>query len=128
MLTFNNLSQFTNMEIFHNNWFRGFLENKGCFLYKIIGNKNWVEYRIFLSNIDICGINNINIMECFSKFFKIHYNEYNYRPYEYVICISNRNNLKLLMEYLDQFPLLSSKNNDYQYFKVNLMKLYKFIN
>ena len=99
--------------LYEDSWFSGFIDADGNF-YIRFSNKQ-IGCRFTLEQRMICPISNLSYEELFNKIkeeFKC--NLYiKYLKNYYIIKIENQTNNKLLINYLNKYPLYSSKYLDY---------------
>lgn len=112
---FNNI---TNL-LFNTNWLRGFFERKGLFStqYLRIDNNNFelkTKYIINLTVKDINGFNNKILIKALSAYFK---SSYRIDRNLYILIINNNIGIKKLIDYLNKFPLLTNKYDNFIDFK-----------
>ncbi len=106
-----------------NTWLSGFIEADGKFYVNYTKNSSSLSCKFFLNQItkNHLGLDKIKIMDTVSQFLnvklatKLNKKFVNYKEYS-VTTNSVINNLKII-NYLDKYPLFSSKHLNYQDFK-----------
>ena len=103
--------------ILKDSWLSGFIDAGGCFyirnsLKQIICKFNLEQRMIYPKTKESYN----NILKKISLFFNVQLHtriRKNYKNSYYIIRVENQNSIKLLIDYLDQHTLLSSKHLDY---------------
>jgi hypothetical protein len=106
-----------NSNLISNNWLAGFIDADGHFyirlsLKQIICKFSLEQRMIYPKTKESYN----NILEKISLFFNVQLHtriRKNYKNSYYIIRVENQNSIKLLIDYLDQHTLLSSKHLDY---------------